>query len=507
MISKRAIDVFLNRALDNHDFMKSMSEREVDGLLADLIPPVHFTTPPRLHQKVCFLLGCVFDQFLFLTEMGTGKTKVSLDLIDYSQWDCNKRALVLVPGLAGIETWVMEAQKHGFKLKVERVLGGASTRMRMLAESNADVLVINYDGLTSLMTTYDKVEKERRLDFDALAVRERFGIIVFDEIHRCKNHQSWRYKVCSAFAASIKQRYGLTGTPANRSPHDLWAQFKMIDGGATLGNTLSIFRGAFFTETINRWGAREYTIAPRRMRLLSETIKHRSIAYRTDECVALPELVQTEIPVRMEHEQRRYYFAVIDKLKDAKGDFSKVKNAFMSLRQIVSGFVRTPDEQRDMIVFKENPRLDALADLLDEVPPDRKVVVFHEFIWSGQRIAELMGEMGIVYESLWSGTKDKPGAIRRFMEDPKVQAFVVNSKSGSETLNLQVANYHIFYETPVSAIDRAQAQRRTYRPGQDRTVFMYDIVVVPGPDRKILSYVQEGKDLLRALMRGEEDFE
>ncbi len=126
--------------------------------------------------------------------------------------------------------------------------------------------------------------------------------------------------------------------------------------------------------------------------------------------------------------------------------------------------------------------------------------MFYDFTFSGRRIYEALKarERGAIW--LWSGTKDSAGDLRAFQEGPDVEVAVVNNRVGAYSLDgLQVANYLFFYESPVSVIDREQAERRVRRQGQTRHIFQYDLLARGTFDRRILDYHSEGEDLLKAL--------
>jgi SNF2 family DNA or RNA helicase len=80
---------------------------------------------------------------------------------------------------------------------------------------------------------------------------------------------------------------------------------------------------------------------------------------------------------------------------------------------------------------------------------------------------------------------------------------VINNKVGAYSLDglQEVANYTMFYESPVSPIDREQAERRLRREGQKRRVFQYDLVTRGTVDEKILTFHAEGEELFKALVR------
>jgi SNF2 family DNA or RNA helicase len=88
----------------------------------------------------------------------------------------------------------------------------------------------------------------------------------------------------------------------------------------------------------------------------------------------------------------------------------------------------------------------------------------------------------------------------KFNNDPSYRVLVVNSKKGAYGLNLQAGNYVMYFESPVSGIDRDQSEKRCHRTGQSRTCFIYDLIMVGSMDERILRYMQEGKDLFKSLV-------
>src|SRR5208282_3367617 len=99
MIAPSAIQAFLNREIDNHDWLKALLEKDIDAKLRQFSPT--FFTKPFLHQKVCFLLGIEYPKFTFHADMGVGKTMISLNIIKYLKETRRiKKALVLVPNVS-----------------------------------------------------------------------------------------------------------------------------------------------------------------------------------------------------------------------------------------------------------------------------------------------------------------------------------------------------------------------------------------------------------------------
>jgi SNF2 family DNA or RNA helicase len=185
------------------------------------------------------------------------------------------------------------------------------------------------------------------------------------------------------------------------------------------------------------------------------------------------------------------------------------KNYYSKCRQVASGFVYeslTDSETRDVITFSENPKLEALEEIINDVPYDCKVVIFHVFNQSGQAICDRLKKMKIKYAAMNTlASGKKVDEYKKFKEDPKVKVLVVNIASGGEGLNLQVANYCIFFENTDRPDIRKQALKRTHRTGQEKHCYVYDLIMKASVELKILQFLEEGKSLFSALVEGSVD--
>jgi SNF2 family DNA or RNA helicase len=510
-IARSSIKDFFSRDLLDFRTLKDSKDTWVDGELAKLNPQPVFRTDPYLHQKICFLIGNEFPQFLNMLDMGLGKSKLMLDLFFYFM--ATKRArkmLVLCNTTSLVESWLMEVEKHTPWLTASRI--AKSEDFLRSHDLNDDVCVTTYQGWMHFVC--DKVKKKGEKVNKMVINHGRlkhlcltFDFVVYDESTALKNHRSLYSKIARKMLKLVKTRFALTGTPHGRNPEDLWNQFFVIDGGETLGDSLGIFREAFFDAKDNYWtGWPSYKFRKDMADELNRMMANRSIYFASEECLDLPAKVYVKHPIVMPSEASAYYEKVVNEVQAAGGHLAKLDGAFIKMRQILSGFVHFKDEDEDRkeIVFDENPRLEELVDLINAIDERKKVVVFLEFVLSGELISNALKEVRIGHERLYSGTKDKKRVLERFNSDKRCRVLIVNNQSGALGLNLQVANYVIFYESPVSPIVRQQAEKRCHRIGQKEKVFYYDLVVKKSIDEKILKYVQEGKDLFAAIVRGEE---
>jgi SNF2 family DNA or RNA helicase len=175
------------------------------------------------------------------------------------------------------------------------------------------------------------------------------------------------------------------------------------------------------------------------------------------------------------------------------------------MRQISSGFVGYFDDdlgKRAEFEFPFNPKRELLLSTIESIRPDRKILVFVEFVFSGSAIGRELEKMGIGFSRLWSGTKDTDAAISKWLHDPECQVFIVNNQMAIGG-NWQVAKYGIYYESPVSPIMRKQSRRRFERQDSEHDkVFQYDLLVRGTMDEAILKWHAEGEGLFDAIIRG-----
>lgn len=506
VVSPRFVETYLNRPLLDFDWLKGVPKEELYQHATSELG-FRFATECWHNQLVCFAIAASMKEFLFFLKMGGGKSKVVLDQIRYRKRRKELvRACILAPELLHVDSWAEQLRTHAPDLSYQLLVGDKNERFDLINRPS-DVCVMNYKGLEVYMSRRGRVGVKTKQQLSPEIASEfasRFNFVVFDESHRLGNHRSLVFELCRWLSMSAEYRYALSGTPFGRDPAKLWPQFMLIDHGATLGRTLGTFRNVFFTPKQDYWKGVEWTFNRDMLSSLNRVIKNRSITYELEELRDMPKKVLIKLPVRLVEEGRVYYDRIISGLREQRGDYRSLGNVFVRMRQCASGFLalRADDESRIEVQFKANPKLTALKEFL--LSKDDKVLVFHEFIHSGVLIERLLEEMKIGYASLRGSTKDSGAQYSKFLNDPKCRVFVLNNQLGSEAINPQyVCRRAVFYESPVSPIRREQAEGRIHRPGQQWTTFVYDLTVLGTVEEKILRFVKEGRDLLRAVLAGD----
>jgi len=515
MIKQSAIDGFLSRSLWDSKRIKRMDDSHLRGELRKREFPEESTERLRKHQRSSVLIGLKKTRFLFLLDPGLGKTLVALEIMRHKikQGEA-KQFMVLVPNSGLIQTWKDEIEKFMPELRVLTVYGKENDRLKALSMAS-EILLTTYP--TFMLMCAHKVKKRKGkklinvLQLDKKKVVQYVDKIdgfVFDEAIAFRKRGSLTFDLCKMLSWTGEFAYGLTGTPFGRNPEDLWAEFHVIDKGETLGTALNIFRESLCTNVesaFTPWGT--WVLSKNKQPVLHRMCRNRSIRYRDKECLDLPPLVRQKRYAELRPEMIRHYDKMCDEMTAANGNRQLLKNVFMRMRQLASGFLvfKNAAGARIEIPLPKNAKLEVLMELVSEIPGTEQIIIATDFISSGALVSDTLTKAKISNIRYFGGTlgKDKPKVIKAFTSGQK--RVLVISRAGAMGLNLQEqCRYILFYESPVDVLVREQMERRIYRMGQKRKCLIYDVLVRGSIEEKILEYHKEGRDLQAAIMDGKE---
>jgi SNF2 family DNA or RNA helicase len=515
LIRKAAVEAFLNR--DRRDFRryKDFSLRELQRRVERLPikPPIWKRL--RQEQRVGFIAGVKTRKFCFWYDMGMGKTLLAVALARYfKRLGVARRILVLIPNKINKYEWAEDLKKHSPLSTFTILEGSTKHKWEQVQADDSHFILETYAGLVRMLTVSAKVKGKKKTKLVAYdpakrALLKLIGGIVMDEsIHVIRKHRhgSLAHRLCRFYAARCPIAYALNGTPFGKDPADMWGQFHIIDQGETLGETLGLFRAAFFKSKDDYWGGTKHTFDKTKKKLLNQIIANRSLRYEADEST-LPRISMIPKEVSLPGGADEYYEKARQQIIASKGNYQELKNAFLRMRQISSGFVGYDDDEtgeRARYAFTPNPKLEQTMSIIEEVAPTYKVVVFHDFTFSGDLIAEQLKKMKLGFARLYGKTKDPGEQLTRFHKTKNCRVFLLQNRSGGFGLDrLKVARYGICYESPVGTVLRQQIIRRVRRQGSEHgRVFWYDVITRGTVDRQILDAHEAGIDLFKAVVNG-----
>ncbi len=520
MIPRVAVRKFIKRPRKDYSWYKDLTDEEIERRMRKLPVRPPIWNKLRKHQKICLLIGARFGHWCFWNDTGTGKSLLSIALLRYFQalLQSNRPELVLVPNKVNKAEWAREIKKHSANTKYCILRGSSELKWEQLLTTRASVVIETYAGLVRMICDRVKLRRKKKgkVRHKLKPSAKKFTLLqkliegpIFDESEAIGGgRSSIAYRICKKLSWQASHAFALNGTPFGRDPEPLWAQMHVIDKGKTLGETLGLFRAVFYKEVQTGWGFPEYKFNHKKEKLLHQWIANRSTRYAVDES-ELPKRVQILKPFILSVEARAYYDKALTALRQAqiaKGLVKERKNEFLRLRQLSSGFLGFFDDEegkRAQIEFPNNPKLDLCISKVQEIVRGHKVVIFHDFTYSGHMISRELSKLKIPHSRLYGATKDPDAQLMKFVEDNDCRAFVLNSQAGGKGLNLQVARYVIYYESPVRVVIRIQTERRVVRQeSEHKKAIIYDLVMKGGVDERILEFHAEGRDLLQAVLDG-----
>jgi len=321
-------------------------------------------------------------------------------------------------------------------------------------------------------------------DLFELMVRYQFEVVVVDESQRVKNPTGKMALAVARLADQAKYKYILTGTPILNSPMDLFMQYRVLDSGETFGKNFYGFRASYCEDKNSRrqgtqgyfpkWEVRE-SMYP----IIQDKISKSSIRVMKSECLDLPPLVRQELDVELSAEQKRLYnemlkeyIAFVDELE--KSDKPRTITAQIAatkalrLQQICSGYASI-EQTGEELELKDVPRLSVLGDLLEDLTPNHKVIVWAIFKQNYKMISKLCDKLGIKYTTLTGDdtANKKVANMDSFRKDPSIRVMIANQSAGGTGVNLVEASYAIYYSKGFSLEADLQSEARNHRSGSE----------------------------------------
>ena len=415
-----------------------------------------FKTRPFAHQRECFDLAKERPYYALFLEMGLGKTKITLDIIEYRKIiRPGYKTLVVCPNTL-IDNWEEEAKIHS-TLTCVTLTGSKQRRIKRLFENDADVYVINYEGVRILREELSK---------------KTFNLLVLDESQKVKNPGSQQSKACYALSTNIKHKLILTGTPIMNHPLEVFGQYKILTD-KVFGTNFYRFRAryAIMGGYLNKQAIQWINIKEFKNKMFSCAVRKTK-----KECLDLPEKLYEVVKLELPPEQRAVYKELketfISEFKENPIIAPIVITRLMRFSQITAGFIK--DVEGEIHEFKTNPKVEWLIEFLKE--NDSKVVVFCKFHKEIDMLCEALTKANIGHVSIDGRVKKRIELVKKFNDDVDVRVFVGEIHTSGVGINLTSASYAVFFSNDYSYGVRVQAEDRIHRIGQDKNCTYIDLV-------------------------------
>ena len=412
---------------------------------------------PYQHEAADFLFSR--DRAMILAPVGAGKTAITLTAMsDMSARGHCDRWLVLAPKRVCLSVWPVEVKKWAEHMKLAVAVGTPAQR-KAAFESDADIVVTNYDNIPSIDP-------------------KNFDGIVFDELTRLKNPSGKRFKYLLKILDQFQIRWGLTGSFTSNGLEDVFGQCKVVDQ-SLLGRSKGAFLQQYFYCINREYG--QWEPVPGALPKVMEAIKPATYVLEPGEYKdKLPPLHVVEMRCDMDmgpYETLKKEF-VLELGQTITAPTAAVVT--QKLQQLAGGFVYGEAGPE----WLSDHKFDMLDDILEENQHDNTIVVYNY----KEELAELKRRFNVA-------TIDEPNAIDRWNEG-KIQLLAIHPKSAGHGLNLQLGgNKIVFLSLPWSLELYEQTIGRLHRSGQTRDVWCYIIICNKTIDERIFAALHDKRTL------------
>lgn len=445
------------------------------------------------------------NHYAFLADPGSGKTCAVINVLR-QKYNANRRimrTLIIAPSVT-LYNWLNEIPKYS-KIKrddIEILKGSIAKRAETITKSRKNIFITNYEAFINEQ-------------FTNACIAKGIEVLILDESHYCKTPNTKRSRNIFRLSQGPKYKYIMTGTPITNNVTDIFMQFKILDGGKTFGDNFFIFQRKYMVDKNEAWKGRKnyfpkWVAREDKFDELQELIYRHGIRVTKEECMDLPPLIQKTVTIPLSTAQRRYYnqmmrdYIAFVEEGNAKGIITAELAVTKALRmqQIVTGYVQ--DEAGQIIEINDNPRLEAVENLLNDLHDKHKVILWCSFKPNYKQLERVCQKVGVKYVFLTGeqNTSQKAEAIEQFETDEATRVIIANRRAGGIGVNLVQASYSIVYSRNFSYEEEVQSTARNYRGGSqihDRIVKI-DLCAMDTLDEVITEALQTKKKIADAVI-------
>jgi superfamily II DNA or RNA helicase len=337
------------------------------------------------------------------------------------------------------------------------------TTYETLREDLAGALGRNGAGSASGILATDVADRAKK-DFD---------LAILDEIQKIRNPSSAISKATRRVKSNV--RWGLSGTPLENRLEELISVFGFLKPGLLQeADAAKIFR-------------------------VKEKIEPYFLRRRKADVVPdLPEKVYDEIWLELLPDQRKAY----DKAEkegivelDEKGDSVTVQHVLALISKLKQICNIDP-------VSKEGCKLEHLEAKLDEIcEQEDKALVFSQYPEKTLRLLEpKLEEFSPLFLHGSLSVDQRNRIVERFQNEDTNKVLLVSVKTGGLGITLTRANYVYHYDLWWNPATAKQAEDRTHRIGQQKTVFVSYLLTADTIEERIWNLLKTKQELFNEVI-------
>ena len=464
-----------------------------------------YKTEPYEHQKNALSQSAEKTEWAYFMEMGTGKTKVTIDNIAYLYLQRKITSVLIIAPKSVYTNWESEIETHMpdvLKYKIYKWnIDKPKDYFKMDESPDLKIFLINVEALSTKRGYQACVE---------YLLKNKLNFVALDESTTIKNRSAKRTKNILALSKVSHIKRILTGSPITKSPLDLFTQCAFLSPELLGFHSYLAFRNRYAEMTDIPVGSGRYISIPKyykRLDELEEKMKSFATRIRKDQCLDLKPKVRSKRYIELEGDGKKIYerlkhhaLAIVE---DSTISFSNKLTEIIKLHQVCNGFTKNDDGE---IMQLHKSKLNALDEILEET--DGKVIIWANYLYNIHEIRDFLtkkyGEDSTVCIYGAVDVEDRQDAVKRIQEDEKTRFLVANPTTGGFGLTLTACNTVIYFSNNYNLEVRMQSEDRAHRLGQKGTVVYIDIVARGTLDEAIMKSLTS-KGQIAAKTLGEED--
>ena len=464
-----------------------------------------YKTKPYEHQRSALNQSANQKEWAYFMEVGTGKTKVTIDNFAYLYFTKKINAVLIIAPKSVYTIWENEIQIHLpneikykiYKWNIDKPKDYASLNK----SQDFRIFLINVEALST----------KRGLDacVDYLS-KNTSNFVVLDESTTIKNRTAKRSRNILKLRSLSRIRRILTGSPITKSPLDLYTQCQFLNPQLLGFTSYLTFRNRYAEMGDIPVGSGRFISIPKyykRLDELEDKLKTFSTRIRKDQCLDLKPKIRQKRYIDLEGDNKTLYerlrvhaLAIVE---NSTISFSNKLTEIIKLHQVCNGFTKNDDGE---LMQLHKQKLNALEEIIDET--DGKIIVFANYIYNINEIVTFLqhkyGKNSTVSIYGAVNVEDRTKAVKRIQEDKNTRFIVINPTTGGFGLTLTACNTVIYFSNNYNLEVRMQSEDRAHRMGQKGSVVYIDIVARNTLDEAIMkSLINKGKIAAKTL--GEED--
>lgn len=422
--------------------------------------------------------------FGYFHAMGTGKTYSSINLAAHHYSLGRIDRLMVIAQLSSHLVWTNELKKYAqfsyYLPKFGKVSG----------ISGLPIMIVGIESLSA-----GKAYEDYALPF----VKGGKTMIIVDESLRIKNHKAIRTKKCWKLGELATVRVILTGRHITQGIHDLFSQMRFLHPSILGHKSFYTFRNEYCV--LGGFQGKQivgYQNKDKLLKLVS------GCTHTVSSKQALPDLPPKVYEVRYVEptdEQKKHLISLkklmMTEHSGQEIEVSTILERLLRYQQIVGGFLSV---DKIPYAFDKNPKIEAMLDVIEEMDPDQKTIIWARFkpeIWAIRDA--LIKEYGPNSVVTFFGDNAKvvnDQNSQNFM-DGKVRFIVASQPSAARAMQWHIAKYAVFYSNTMSFDDRDQAEERCHRKGSEGhdSIVYVDLTMNHEIDKLILEILSSKKDM------------